>query len=136
MLHLIKNAANKLAILGTGFNFGLEDLAGLEFDINKPWRCCCICGAVYQSKADRTANSETEIWEAAQKRAIWAINHAKVHSLSQHRSLRRSGLICTPEAAHSLAAFGILPMSDMANSDEMSEALRESRAIPLNDSES
>jgi hypothetical protein len=125
-------------LLGLGFAQGLEDLPGLEFDISKPYRFCCICGALFQTSADRALNirsSNKALAEASWKRVEWATNHAKKHTVKEHMLFRKSGLSMTPEAAHKLAAFGVLPLSDSAIDAEIQRALYESKPIPTNDSE-
>ena len=127
-------------ILGTGFAFPLE---GMKFNPDDDYRACLICGAVYQSWFDRNhrylpvgllKNKRAAIGK--EKRQKWAINHARTHSIYEHQLLRKSGMSMTPEAAKKLAAFGLIPISDMlVNYEEVSGALLESSPVPVDDSE-
>lgn len=124
------------SLVGLGFAQGLEDLPGLEFNLNKPFRCCCICGALRQTEADRTANTVSEIAQTAWIRQRWAVKHAKTHSIKEHELFKLSGLVMTPEAAKRLVAFGVVSIGDAIRSPEISRALFESSPIPDNDAES
>ena len=110
----------------------------MDFDPSKPFRACLICGDVFQSWTDRLESPTIrEINSAYGKREVWAKCHALRHTSREHLMLRQSGLTMTPEAANKLAAFGLLPISNMAKfDDEMSSALFESRPVPEKDSES
>lgn len=119
-------------LLGTGLAVGLHELGGLEFDITKPWRCCCICGAVYQSNLDRVTTGPVGAFESKRRRDKWARKHARLHAQREHDSLKTNGLPMTPEAAHRLAAFGIIPI---VNDDETNDALLKSSSVPVNDVE-
>jgi hypothetical protein len=132
-------------LIGTGFAVGLNALEGLEFRTDRPHTCCRICGAVYQTDIDRhpeqyVNNSEflsVEMVEtfATDKRRRWSHKHSKSHDYRTHELLGVSGLWCTPQAAHKLAAFGIIPLLDMVLSNETEHALLESKAIPTDDAE-
>lgn len=108
----------------------------MEFDPDKPFRACLLCGDVYQSGLDRTPNpTDNQIAVAAHYRQVWAEGHAKMqHKELEHRLLQISGMSMTPEAANKLAAFGLLPITDMAKFDEeIASALMESHPIPKDD---
>jgi hypothetical protein len=49
--------------------------------------------------------------------------------------LKISGLTMTPEAAHKLAAFGLIPISDMVLNEEVASALMESHPVPSSEVE-
>lgn len=128
-------------MLATGFQVGLTSLAGLTFDPAKSHTACKICGAVFQSNADRDlppvggfAESHA-VWAAESIRRRWSHKHAKTHTEKEHERLKMSGRWCTPEAALKLVAYGIIPISDAVLDPEIEDALRESSPIPFNDSE-
>lgn len=129
----------RLQVIITGAAVGLDKLAGLVFDKDKPFRACLICGAVFQSKGDRktnSASSQRHVEQMAHIRILWANKHAREHSIKEHDALKRSGNVMTPEAANKLAAFGLIPAVDAVLSDEINIALLESSAIPQDDCES
>jgi len=131
-----------------GAAVGLEALEGLKFRKERPYTGCCICGAIFQSEADRNPVavyqrnpaefshrlSNVDIY-ALTLRENWRQKHAKTHPEHQHESFRKSGLWCTPEAAHRMAAFGIIPLSDALPESETEAALYESSPIPKDDVE-
>jgi hypothetical protein len=108
------------------------------FDPSKTFRACLICGDVFQSFTDRLDSPTlNEINSAHGRREVWAKEHALRHTSKEHLMLKLSGLTMTPEAANKLAAFGLLPITDMAKfNDEISSALFESNPVPKDDAES
>jgi hypothetical protein len=105
-------------LIATGFVFNDPEL---QFDPNFPHTCCLICGAVYQTAVDRLSPNDSAFAKAGRKR--WAEDHALDHSPKQHKELRESGCMCTPEAAQRLAAFGIISLTDLVLNVEVSDAL-------------
>lgn len=122
-------------LVGSGFAIGLTSLEGLEFDPARPHTFCRICGAVFQGPLDRTAVGVFQEALALGERKAWSHKHAKHHSAREHRSLELSGRFCTPEAAHKLVAYGVLPISDALADEEVAHALFESSPVPLDDAE-
>lgn len=123
-------------VFAVGAAIGLDHLNGLVFDLSRPYTCCRICGAVFQSDRDRKANqTDFDQVVAMSIRKGWSINHAKGHSDKEHLMLAYSGAWCTPEAAHKLAAFGIIAVSDAVRSNEHQQALAEAKAVMNNDVE-
>lgn len=131
----------------TGGAVGLNTLTGLVFDPNKDHTSCLVCGVVFQSDYDRNpvvqfennkglfrSVAEVELY-ALGLRKEWAANHAKTHSEREHRQLKASGRFCTPEAAHKLAAFGLVSLVDLVIDEEVADALAKSSAVPTDDAE-
>jgi hypothetical protein len=128
---------------------GLDSLEGLLFRADKPHDGCRICGAVFQTDYDRNpvgqfknptgrvlfSSVEAVNDYALHLRREWSRKHNKQHTEREHRLLRLSGRWCTPEAAHRLAAFGVISLVDLALDDEVASAYRESNAVPIDDSE-
>jgi len=119
-------------MISSGFAVGLQSLEGLNFEPDKPFRACLICGRVFQSELDRSGLNE--LW-ALENREAWAAKHAKAHSDREHHMLRISGLSMTPEAAKKLAAYGVIPVLDAVTNNETEQALFESSPIPQDDAE-
>lgn len=130
-------------ILGSGF---AQPIEGMKFNPDKDYRACLICGAVYQSWLDRNYQhlpvgpfKENLAARAKEQRDRWADNHARKHTRYEHELLKMSGLSMTPGAAKKLAAFGLLPISDMMldffAGGEITAALKESVPVPIVDSE-
>lgn len=125
----------KLKLWATGFMVNESD--DLDYDKNCPYfRCCLICGDIFQSGYDRTAfvTGDKGIFEFACKlRQQWASDHAKTHPEWMHKLFAESGLSCLPEAAHKLAPFGILPVGDMVIYQSIEDALKEAPRMPSDD---
>jgi len=121
---------NSPPLIASGYAVGLSYLEGFRFRADKPFRACLLCGEVYQTEDDRL-----ELPVSAIGRQAWADGHAKTHSDREHLLLKLSGNSMTPEAANRLAAFGIIPVSDMVLSEEHEAALRESNSMPTDDAE-
>lgn len=116
-------------IVASGFALPIE---GLEFDSTKPHRACLLCGAVYQPELARQLPGNYQVPILLQR---WANMHKNKHPTREHLALRASGRSMTPEAAHKLAAYGIIPVSDMVLDAETEAALRESSPMPTEDAE-
>jgi len=100
-------------LIGVGFALSEPDA---NWDINKPWVCCLLCGRVFQSLSDS-------------RRRLWSEVHSRrSHTQAEHIALYQSGLTMTAEAAYRLAAFGIIPISDMVLNEEVASALLEAPA--------
>jgi len=116
---------------------GRDELTNFEFDPDKPFRCCLLCGDVYQTDADRAIMPNSPplvIYNAPQRRQMWAeLHNRQKHTDAEHRNLKLSGLMCTPEAAEKLAPYGIVPVSDIVLSDEHEHAAKQAPRAPVND---
>ena len=119
-------------LLATGAAVGLNSLVGLLFRADRPYTICRLCGKVYQTANDRALGNCPLTLDDRKK---WSLKHAKEHSDNEHRLLALSGLVVTPDAAIELAAFGIIPVSDLVLNDEVESALAESKPVPFNDAE-
>lgn len=108
----------------------------MEFDPGRSYRACLICGNIFQSTLDRLEYvSPDVVVDAKKQRDRWAELHAKRHTSREHYMLQLSGNTMTPEAAKKLAAFGLLPIIDMVEDDEVQIALLESSPMPTDDSD-
>jgi hypothetical protein len=114
---------------------GRDLLANFEFDNEKPFRACLICGAIYQTELDRAPHTAQDVIDAFQGRQKWASKHGRLHSDEEHAKLKRSGNFCTPEAAYKLAPLGIAPIADIVLSDEHAHAARIAPRAPIDDAE-
>lgn len=107
-------------LVGHGLAVGHRALDGFNFDINKPYRYCRICGGIFQHEHESAC-------------LLWGVAHARTHSTLEHHQLRISQRWMTPEAAFKLAAFGIISLSDLLVDEEVAAALLLSSSIPTND---
>jgi hypothetical protein len=110
----------------------------LEFDPDRPWRACMLCGKIYQRVVDRLPMDQITplmMVESAVARQKWANQHSKTHTQREHDMLAMSGRTCTPEAARTLAPYGIAPVSDMVFSPEHRDAAASAPRLPSVDSE-
>ncbi len=117
---------------------GREQLTGFEFHPEKPYRFCCICGALFQDEQQRQITPDSHVEDIARAtiaRQEWAISHAKTHTEKEHEQLRMSGRAVTPEAAMRLVPYGISPLSDMVLCDEHEHAARTAPRLPQDDAE-
>lgn len=107
------------------------------FDKDKAFTGCRICGAIFQSDADRTTPDDDDIQLALNTnvRKAWSHKHAKQHKQREHVALAMSGNWCTPEAASKFAAFGIVPITDLVMSEEVAAALATAPSKPQDDVE-
>lgn len=99
------------------------------FNANRPYTGCLICGRLFQTDKDRSANTLEEQVNAMAMRKLWSRRHSKTHSNADHARLKLSGLMCTPEAAEAFQAYGIISISDMILSDEHEDALLKAKPI-------
>lgn len=126
-------------IIAQGYLFGRP--TNLNFNPNKPYVSCMLCGAVFQGPLDLRVppNHEPEnsliARLAKNKRDEWAEEHATQHTEHEHMMYRLSGRFATPEAAQKLAALGTFSVLDLVIDDEVSNALAEAKAIPIDDVE-
>lgn len=109
-----------MSLVATGFSVGLETVDGIMYDPRAPYRACLICGVVFQP----TLNTP-------RARQEWAISHGKEHTAKEHVDLRKSGRLCTPEAALRLAAFGLIDVTGLIMDDELKSAYREAPRLPV-----
>lgn len=108
----------------------------LEFDPNFQYTYCRICGAVFQTRADRRLDQELEdILDNMEIRRNWSFQHSKTHSSREHALLQLSGLYVTAEAAHRLDAYGIKFVGAAVIDDETKHALAEAPRLPSDDAE-
>lgn len=126
----------------TGAAVGLE-YAGItldQFDPDAPLCGCRLCGAVYQTKYHRELHLHRKLLTGhgdppkllalvLDLNDIWREQHAKSeHTVSQVEELTKTGAAFTPDAAATLAPFGVIPLGNM--SQEITDALFESNRKP------
>lgn len=132
------NQQNRLVAHGMAVGLHSSLVPGLEFDLQCPYTYCRICGSIFQSPYDRETKPDSPamlVDAATAMRREWSYNHASSHTSLEHMLLELSGLWLLAEAAHKLAAFGIIPVSDMVLNPEIADALATSKPIPVNDAE-
>ena len=118
-----------------------QGLTTLTIRKDREFAGCAICGTLFQSRLAIELSDEE--WEAdrlifAHAVAIetrdWRVSHSSKHSRREHEALRASGRTFTPEAAHKLAPFGLVPIAD-ADDDEVAHAMRVAPRAPYDDVE-
>lgn len=96
------------------------------FDANAPHTYCRLCGAVFQTGADRRSVLDHSVRvEATATRKRWSHEHAATHTLSEHSALAASGRYMTAEAASQLIPLGIIPLTDMVFDPAVRQAAAE-----------
>lgn len=118
----------------TGLASATELKHAANFAPDKPYSGCLICGRLFQPALPVGAFNDVE-------RRKWQIAHSKTHSARQHENLRKSGRAFTPEAAQRLAAFGVIPLTDIGRdaingTNEVEFALLEAPKLPEQEVES
>ena len=116
-----------------------------HFNLNKEreWAGCRICGAVFQSPLNQLTPevyySDPDIAIAAHlETKEWRAKHAKTHTEKELTDFNQSGMSLTPEAAHKLAPFGFVSVSDAAlgpPDSETNDALGTAPRAPLDSPE-
>jgi hypothetical protein len=127
-------------VVAQGYAFFLPD--EMEFDPDKPYTGCLLCGEVFQSRMDRRVPPGHEphnsmIAKLAQEhRRNWAKSHSsKKHTETERRQHRMSGRFAMPEAAQNLAAMGLFSVIDIVIDNEVQDALAKAPNLPRNDVE-
>lgn len=115
-------------------------LTSQPFDLRKDrqYAACRICGAIFQSYLaigtdDEHYSPEIEA-RVSYETVLWQQRHSSSHPASEHKLFRQSGRTFSPEAAHRLASYGIVPIGDTED-DEIAQALLESPRIPTDNPE-
>lgn len=111
--------------IGFGFLLGRSALVNFKFDPTKPYAGCRLCGEAFQSDTNRMGSQEGLL--------EWRVNHNKKHSDREHIQLIKSGRNFTPDAAHKLAALGIIDFAGILNDAELASAYAEAPRAPTDD---
>lgn len=121
-----------------------QELTTLSIRKDREFAACRICGAIFQSWLNTDAVDDAEYARNADiaiaahiETDEWRRNHNLKHSEREHVAFRKTGLTMTPEAAHKLAPFGLVPIGDTigAYGDEITCALFEAPRAPTDDVE-
>jgi len=122
-------------VIAAGFMLGLP--GELEFNPDRPYAGCLLCGAVFQSKLDLRVPPGHEPHNsliaklAKEKRDEWRYKHFNNEHTAREREIHiMSGRFAMPEAAQALSQRGIFSIVDMVIDDEVSNALAEASPIP------
>jgi len=106
-----------------------DDLIQVTFDPTRPYTYCRVCGALFQLPPSGPHVSLNPA-EETELRRLWSKQHARSHSSAQHRSLALSRRWLTPEAAHRLAAYGVIDLVSLATSEEHQDAYLKAPSTP------
>jgi hypothetical protein len=105
---------------------------------DREFAACRICGDIFQPRKNietpDEAYTDTIMFQATIEIRQWRNDHNLRHPPHEHILLAQSGLTMTPEAAHKLAPFGLVPVADVDNK-EVADALREAPRAPVDDVE-
>lgn len=122
---------NRKNLIVQGFPISVDPNVSPLFDPNKPYAGCLLCGEVFQSALDREVPPGHEpgnsliAYLAFLRRTRWRKDHSLSHSSLERESLVKSQRFATPEAAQELSKYGMFSLIDLANDDEVSNALKE-----------
>jgi hypothetical protein len=113
---------------------------GLTLRKDREFAGCAICGTLFQSRlAIEVSDEEWQADHLVMETAVaietreWRAKHTRSHSEREHQALRASGRTFSPEAAHKLAPFGLVPLSDGLDDDEVAHAMRTAPRAPHDD---
>lgn len=110
------------------------------FDADYPYSYCRICGFVYQPAAQRATvlpifqlpNAPNDSVSKQLARCNAMVQHERQHeadgSLDKYNKHYAPGF--TPEAAHRLVPYGIIPLSDMVLNHEVEHAANTAPRAP------
>jgi hypothetical protein len=118
-----------------------QSLTSLSIRKDREFAACRICGVVFQSAlALNVTDDEWKNDEALFEHAVaietreWRTAHNRKHSEKVHRQFVESGRTLSPEAAHKLAPFGLVPIAD-ADDAEVAHAMLVAPRAPYDDVE-
>lgn len=134
-------------IIGTEADYRRE-----VFDPTYPYTYCRICGDLFQPQSQREPvalpydpqNAPNDSMKKAMQRRNWAIRHETRHTAVEiaryspidPKTGEVSARLFSPEAAHRLVPFGIIPLSNMIFDPEVAHAAmtapRISKEAPVN----
>lgn len=131
-IHAHVPAPNRHIIID-GMSIGLphsEQELLTEFDTNKDFSYCKLCGWAYQGALTRSADAATpqspRFLDAVNDRRIAANNHYSLaHSEAERQAYESSGLFLCPEAAIKLAPLGIIDLTGIVRTPEVRQAYAE-----------
>lgn len=117
-----------------------------NFTVQKQYNLagCRLCGALFQPEYYRTHPTHLPLdpqkaFEAEKEILDWRQRHNPIHTPQEHILLTLSGRSFTPEAAHRLAPYGIVALTDAVEeadpTGEIFDALREAPRAPVTDGE-
>ena len=102
---------------------------GLTFRKDREFAGCAICGALFQARLamelpDDEWDTDRLLFETAVaiETKQWREDHNRKHTEKEHRDHVESGLTFSPEAAHRLAPYGLVPITD-GEHDEVAHAM-------------
>lgn len=112
----MSNAPAELVLTGGVVGWDYLD----QFDPAAPLAGCRLCGKVYQTKYHRRlhlegrTNNDKLLQLVLDLNTIWREKHTReCHSEDEVEKFTKTGFAFTPEAAHKLAPFGIVPLGNM-----------------------
>lgn len=120
---------------------GQSQLTNFELRKERNLAACRLCGAVFQPayyiKHPLNLPLDPEkAYEAEREILDWRSKHNSKHSPHEHMLLAMSGRVFTPEAAHKLAPFGLVPVSyQEENPEEVADALLKAPRAPTSSPE-
>lgn len=113
-----------------------QSLTSLSIRKDRQYAGCRICGAMFQSSL---VHSEpyTDVLQArvVTETRQWQDRHNRSHTEREHLTFRASGRTFSPEAAHKLVPFGLVPL-DCPTDDEVAHAMATAPRAPFDDAES
>jgi len=117
-----------------------QHLTTLTIRKDREFAGCRICGAIFQSKLNTDVCDEEYVLDpdirlaAHLETETWRRRHNLTHSEKEHLQFKESGRTFTPEAAHKLVPFGLVPVND-AQDEEVAAAMLAAPRAPVNDVE-
>lgn len=126
-------------LVAEGFYFGVDQTALQQnFDPSFPYSYCRICGWLYQPPSQRhevppklqLPNAVNDSAKKRDNRRRACDKHAAHHTDAEKKSVGEFSFL--PEATHRLAAFGIAPLSQIAQDLTHKQAASEASRFEVN----
>lgn len=117
-----------------------QSLTALSIRKDREYAGCRICGAIFQSRL----NTDTPDYEYTSLTKLaahfetmrWRDQHNKKHTEREHLEFVSTGRTFSPEAAHKLVPFGLVPINDALDpTGEIDDAMLTAPRVPINDVE-
>lgn len=112
-----------------------QSLTSLTIRKDRLYAGCRICGAMFQSSlvhSEPYTDSVTE--RVSEETTQWRERHNRSHTTEEHVAFVATGRTFSPEAAHKLVPFGLVPIMDW-NDPEVAHAMATAPRAPYDDVE-
>jgi hypothetical protein len=112
-----------------------QSLTSLRIRKDRQFAGCRICGAMFQSSLVHSEPYTAELsHRVSEETSDWRARHNRSHTTEEHVSFVSTGRTFSPEAAHKLVPFGLVPIMDW-DDPEVAHAMITAPRAPYDDAE-